>query len=141
MEKQFDLERFKLKQAEECHGFLDAKQELENGQKTGHWIWYIFPQLKGLGKSYYSEYYGLESIDEAVAYLKDELLSERLVCLVEILLDEKQTKTALEIYGYTDAQKFKSCLTLFKAAVESDPELLGREEFECFGRGLRRYYI
>jgi uncharacterized protein (DUF1810 family) len=140
MEKQFDLERFKLKQAEDGHGYLNAKEELENGQKTGHWIWYIFPQLKGLGKSHFSEYYGLESIDEAVAYLKDETLSERLVSLVEILLDEKQTKTALEIFGYTDAMKFRSCLTLFQAAVESNPELLTRKEFECFGRGLRRYY-
>ena len=71
----FELERFLIAQE---HGYFQALTELCSGKKTSHWIWYIFPQLKGLGHSYNSNYYGIEGKEEAVEYLNHPVLGVRL---------------------------------------------------------------
>ena len=105
----FLLQRFVYAQQ---HTYNYALEEIRNGRKEGHWIWYIFPQMKGLGHSYMSENYGITSLDEARAYLVHPVLRSRLIEITEALLQHKD-KTALEIFGTIDAIKVRSCMTLF----------------------------
>lgn len=94
------------------HTYSYALEEIQNGRKEGHWIWYIFPQMKDLGHSYMSENYGITSLDEARAYLAHPVLRSRLIEITEALLRHKD-KTAFEIFGTIDAIKVRSCMTLF----------------------------
>ena len=91
-----------------------ALKEIRNGRKLTHWIWYIFPQIKGLGFSYNSEYYGIASLQEARDYLENELLRKRLFEITESLLMHKG-KDIESIMGDIDALKLKSSMTLFDA--------------------------
>lgn len=91
-----------------------ALKEIINGRKLTHWIWYIFPQMKGLGFSYNSEYYGITSLQEARDYLENELLRKRLFEITESLLMHKG-KDIESIMGDIDALKLKSSMTLFDA--------------------------
>lgn len=91
-----------------------ALKEIRNGRKLTHWIWYIFPQMKGLGFSYNSEYYGIASLQEAKDYLENELLRKRLFEITESLLMHKG-KDIESIMGDIDALKLKSSMTLFDA--------------------------
>lgn len=91
-----------------------ALKEIINGRKLTHWIWYIFPQMKGLGFSYNSEYYGVTSLQEARDYLENELLRKRLFEITESLLMHKG-KDIESIMGDIDAMKLKSSMTLFDA--------------------------
>lgn len=91
-----------------------ALKEIRNGRKLTHWIWYIFPQMKGLGFSYNSEYYGIASLQEARDYLENELLRKRLFKITESLLMHKG-KDIESIMGDIDAMKLKSSMTLFDA--------------------------
>ncbi len=103
--------------------FVDAQEqvfdnvlvELRRGRKHGHWIWFIFPQLKGLGLSPTSEFYGIRSLDEAKAYLRHPVLRARLIQCTELVILIKSSN-AEEIFGEIDAMKFRSCMTLFAAA-------------------------
>ena len=100
--------------------FVDAQErmydialaEVKNGKKLSHWIWYIFPQLKGLGESNNSRYYGIDDMDEARAYLNHPILGTRLREITHALL-QHQDKRAVEIFGIIDALKVSSCMTLF----------------------------
>lgn len=92
--------------------YKDALREIRKGRKEGHWIWFIFPQMKGLGYSPMSENYGITSLDEARAYLAHPVLRSRLFEITEALLCHKD-KTAYEILGTIDAIKVRSCMTLF----------------------------
>ena len=121
-----DLERFV--QAQELM-YMMALDEVRNGRKRGHWIWYIFPQLKGLGESYNSSYYGIDGIEEARAYLAHPVLGARLREITATFL-ELVGKNAQEVFGHLDAMKVRSCMTLFN--VVSDDDL--------FQRVLDRYY-
>lgn len=103
------LERF-LKAQEDS--FDVAINEIRNGKKETHWMWYIFPQIKGLGFSQTSIYYSIEDIEEAKLYLKDPILGSRLIEISNQLYNLKG-KTADEIFGYPDYLKLKSCMTLF----------------------------
>ena len=94
--------------------YVQALKEIRNGRKLTHWIWYIFPQIKGLGFSYNSEYYGITSLQEARDYLKNELLRKRLFEITESLLMHKG-KDIESIMGDIDALKLKSSMTLFDA--------------------------
>ncbi|MDH3304750.1 MAG: DUF1810 domain-containing protein [Gammaproteobacteria bacterium] len=95
-------------------GYAAVVEELRRGRKTGHWIWYIFPQIKGLGHSGMSRRYSISSIEEARAYSEHPLLGPRLVeCLEAVMAVEG--RTASEIFGHPDYLKFRSCLTLFAA--------------------------
>lgn len=91
-----------------------ALKEIRNGRKLTHWIWYIFPQIKGLGFSYNSEYYGITSLQEAKDYLENELLRKRLFEITESLLMHKG-KDIESIMGDIDSLKLKSSMTLFDA--------------------------
>jgi len=93
--------------------YQSALEELRAGLKEGHWIWYIFPQLRGLGESYKSHYYGLRDIDEAREYREHPLLGQRLTECVEALLSVNG-RPILSILGSPDNLKFRSCLTLFE---------------------------
>lgn len=103
--------------------FLDAQQgtytvalsEIHQGAKRGHWMWFVFPQLRGLGRSEMAERFGIRSLDEARAYLKHPILGPRLRESVEALQDLTD-RTAEDIFGEIDAMKLRSCLTLFSRA-------------------------
>ena len=105
--------RFLLNQGD-C--YQDALEEIRSGRKRSHWIWYIFPQLKGLGHSYYSDYYGIADIEEAKNYLKHPVLGARLREISNTFLSLSEEKTAREILGNIDAVKVKSSMTLFYLA-------------------------
>ena len=113
MEDPFNLERFVNAQAEVFEGVL---AELRAGEKRGHWIWFIFPQMKGLGRSSQSIHYGIGSLDEAVAYLRHPVLGPRLGrCTRLVTLVEG--RTIREILGVPDDLKFRSSMTLFAHAA------------------------
>jgi len=105
----FDLERFV--EAQEF-SYAQALQEIKNGKKVGHWIWFIFPQIKGLGHSYNSEFYGISNKEEAKAYLDHPVLGERLRRITQALL-ETNNPSAEDIFGFPDVLKVKSSMTLF----------------------------
>ena len=93
-----------------------ALEEIGNGKKRSHWMWYIFPQLRGLGYSDYAEYYGLEGLEETTLFLSNEYLSNNLKEIVGVLLS-LELSNADEIFGYTDSMKLKSSMTLFYIAT------------------------
>jgi len=95
-----------------------AIEELRLGKKRSHWIWYVFPQLKGLGLSTTSEFYGLAGLAEARAYLEDTVLCYRLKEAIQAVLN--QDSSAVAVLGELDALKFRSCLTLFSKADPSE---------------------
>lgn len=95
-----------------------ALKEISEGQKRDHWIWFIYPQLRGLGMSYMSDFYGIENIEEAQKYLENPILGLRLREITETLL--KQEKTVDEIFGYPDNMKVLSCMTLFNEVSPND---------------------
>ena len=92
--------------------FESAKKELESGAKRTHWMWFIFPQIKGLGHSDFATKYGIANINEATDYFNHSVLGTRLEELFRIV-NNIEGKTAEEIFGHIDAMKFHSCLTLF----------------------------
>jgi uncharacterized protein (DUF1810 family) len=93
-----------------------ACAELRRGRKAGHWMWFIFPQLRGLGFSSMAEYYGITSLAEARAYMEDPLLGVRLMeCSRIVTLIEG--RTLMDIFGSPDDMKFKSSMTLFAHAA------------------------
>lgn len=104
-----DLQRFLDAQNED---YRLALSEIRQGMKRSHWIWYIFPQIKGLGFSYNSEYYGISSLQEAMDYLNHELLGKRLIEITASLLLHRG-KNIEQIMGTIDAVKLKSSMTLF----------------------------
>ena len=116
----FNLHRFI--EAQDAYGIYDiAVRELECGRKRSHWIWFVFPQMKGLGYSFNSNFYGITSKEEAKAYLNDEILNARLREVCQILLSQvKLGKLPREILGTIDAQKVLSCLTLFDVVSPND---------------------
>ena len=120
-----DLERFV--DAQDGRGvrtsdYATALAEIRAGRKASHWIWYIFPQLKGLGRSDYAWYYGIADAKEAAAYLAHPVLGARLRECCEALLAQG-SRDALAIFGRMDYPKVRSCMTLF-AAVSDDPIFL-----------------
>ena len=113
-----DLERFVAAQQGVYEGAL---RELRAGRKTGHWIWFIFPQLAGLGRSEMSRFYGIESLEEARAYLEHPVLGPRLRECVGAVLAVPSGVTADAIFGSLDAMKVRSSMTLFHRAALEDP--------------------
>ena len=114
--KSYDLERFI--EAQEMN-YAQALREIKEGEKRGHWIWYIFPQIKGLGHSYNSEFYGISSKEEAKAYLEHPVLGKRLREITQALLD-CNNKSADDILGFPDVLKVRSCMTLFDLVSPND---------------------
>ena len=104
--------------------FLDAQEgvydtvlnELRAGKKSSHWIWFIFPQIAGLGHSEMAQQFSITSLDEAKAYLQHPILGSRLRACTQLVLDV-EGRSAEEIFGYPDHLKFRSCMTLFLTAA------------------------
>jgi uncharacterized protein (DUF1810 family) len=116
MKDDYNLQRFVDAQAGVFEG---ACAELRQGRKTGHWMWFIFPQLRGLGFSSMAECYGLTSLDEAKAYLEHPVLGARLTECSR-LVTSIEGRTLREIFGSPDDMKFRSSMTLFARAAEEN---------------------
>ena len=121
-----DLQRFVKIQERD---YQRALSEIRQGLKQSHWIWFIFPQMRGLGHSAYSDYYGIANYHEAKNYLDHPILGARLRKVTEALLSV-YGKTAVEIFGKLDAMKVRSSMTLFDAVCPND----------IFRRVLEKYY-
>lgn len=129
----FNLNRFLEAQRD---NYDVALQEIKDGSKQSHWIWYIFPQMRGLGYSSMSEFYGICSREEAEAYLKDDRLNKHLREICQALLSHKDEATAREILGTIDAIKVRSSMTLFDAICPDD---IFAEVLNAFYDGQRCY--
>ena len=114
-----------------------AHKEIKNGKKKTHWMWYIFPQLRGLGRSQMAYTYGVNGIEEARAYLAHPILSSRLMEISEALLAHKD-KSACEIFGDIDEMKLKSSMTLFACA--SEEKSVFHQVIDCFYDGKMDEY-
>jgi uncharacterized protein (DUF1810 family) len=125
----FDLERFVAAQ-DEHRTYEAAVAELRSGRKLSHWMWFVFPQIAGLGRSAMSGRYAISSLAEARAYLEHPVLGPRLIECAQIL-SELQGSTAEEIFGGIDAVKLRSSMTLFTHADPANP---------LFGRVLDTYF-
>lgn len=121
------LKRFILAQ-EINHAYDKALEEIKAGRKQNHWIWYVFPQIVGLGYSSKSRYYGISSLEEATAYLENETLRNRLYEITNALME--QEGSAEEIFGGIDAIKVRSCMTLFDLVSPDD----------VFSKVLEKFY-
>ena len=117
MNQTIDLSRFT-----EAHkrAYQTALKEIQKGRKTSHWMWYIFPQIHGLGHSSTSRYYAIHGLDEAGAFLHDPYLGGNLLEICHALL-ALNTNNATEIFGKPDDMKLKSSMTLFSLVPDADP--------------------
>jgi uncharacterized protein (DUF1810 family) len=127
----YDLQRFVTAQAKNFEAALD---ELRAGRKRTHWMWYVFPQLRALGRSPTALFYGIGSLDEAKAYLADPVLGRRLEAVTRAVMGWPDTSLHA-IFGSPDDMKFRSSMTLFSAA-SGQPNNVYREALEtmCEGR-------
>lgn len=128
-----DISRFKIEQNLD---FETALSEIKTGRKCSHWMWYIFPQLKGLGGSEMAQYYGIDGMEEAKAYLADETLRTNLLTITKALLDLPETN-ATAIFGIPDDLKLKSCMTIFYFAAS---EIGDAENANVFKSVLDKFY-
>ena len=124
----YELSRFVEAQAR-C--YARVLEELTAGEKTSHWMWFIFPQLRGLGMSSTARRFGLSGLEEARAYLAHPLLGERLRTCTQ-LVNRIEDRTAGAVFGYPDDLKFRSSLTLFARATAGGSE--------PFGAALAKYF-
>jgi O-acetyl-ADP-ribose deacetylase (regulator of RNase III)/uncharacterized protein (DUF1810 family) len=113
----YNLERFVEAQT---YNYANALNEISKGRKTSHWMWYIFPQITGLGFSEMSRKYAIQNLQEAEFYISHEVLGNRLIKMSEVLL-KIDGKTANEIFGSPDDMKLKSCMTLFSLTSNAKP--------------------
>src|SRR5215475_2155661 len=118
MEDRHDLARFVAAQQAV---YATVRKELASGRKRSHWMWFIFPQLKGLGSSSTAQLYGIASLAEARDYLDHELLGARLRECTQ-LANAVEGRTVEAIFGYPDHLKFRSCMTLFAHAADDGGE-------------------
>lgn len=121
-----DLNRYLKAQK---YDYEQALKEIQNGKKESHWMWYIFPQITGLGQSDMAKYYEIKSLTEAKEYLNNEILKARLINMCQSLLNLK-TNNPIEIFGPIDALKLKSSMTLFSYISED----------EIFNQVLEKFY-
>ena len=110
--------------------YLKALAEIKNGQKVSHWMWFIFPQIKGLGRSEMAQRFAINDLEEATAYLEHPVLGKHLVEISNELLN-LQGKTATQIFGTPDDIKLRSSMTLFSQVKNTNP---------VFQEVLNRYY-
>ncbi len=129
MDNENDIGRFLEPQADRWSGYDIALSEIRNGRKVSHWIWYVFPQLRGLGESRGAYFFGLSGRPEAEAYLAHPVLGKRLREISEALLDWRD-RSAERIFGGLDAMKVRSSMTLFDSISPND----------VFGRVLEQFY-
>jgi len=137
----FNNQRFKMNDIHDLNRFIAAQQgvyesvvqELRSGTKRGHWMWYIFPQIAGLGRTATSQRYAIQSIDEAKAYYEHSVLGSRLRECTRLVIDVCD-RTAQQIFGHIDKLKFRSCMTLFDC-VAKDEDTLFRDALEKYFDG------
>lgn len=129
---QDDADRFKLKRFVLAQGgvFEQVVDELRAGRKMSHWMWFIFPQIKGLGRSPTAVEYAISGLHEARAYLEHPLLGSRLKQCTRLVL-QVQNRSAADIFGSPDDMKFRSCMTLFAKVSTGD---------DIFVRALEKYF-
>ena len=128
MSDRFDLQRFVAAQQ---GVYEQAKRELRDGLKQSHWMWFVFPQIQGLGFSAMSRRYAISSVAEAAAYLEHPVLGPRLRECTRLVL-QAEGRSIHQIFGSPDDMKFRSCMTLFDRA-DRDPERL-------FAAALRKFF-
>lgn len=130
-----DIERFVEAQEDSYANYERALQEMRNGEKRSHWIWYIFPQLRGLGHSSRAIFFGIEDKEEAQEYLAHPVLGPRLREITQAVLDHAEDRNVVDLMGWDiDAMKLKSCMTLFDQISPND--IFG-EVLEAFFEGER----
>ena len=117
--EQKSIERFLKAQNATYYGYEQALAEIENGRKVSHWIWFVFPQMKGLGHSRMSEFYGIENREEAEDFLLNYTLNDRIHEISNALLQHIGTPVN-KIFGGIDAMKVRSSMTLFDALSPDD---------------------
>ena len=122
-----DLKRFR--EAQE-YNYADALKEIQNGRKMSCWMWYVFPQIQGLGYSSTAQYYAIKDLQEAKEYLNDAILGARLVEICKAAL-KVECSDAYKVFGSPDDMKLKSSMTLFELAVP---------EQTIFGEVLEKYF-
>ncbi|MBR3760325.1 MAG: DUF1810 domain-containing protein [Ruminococcus sp.] len=130
LQKFIDAQEFGYSHGETYQTALD---EMKQGQKTSHWIWYVFPQIKGLGFSNVSVYFSIKDIEEARDYYEHPILGQRLTEITSVLLDI-DNDDPMAVFGYPDAYKVRSCMTLFKQAVPEQD--LFQQVLDKFCRGI-----
>ncbi|MGA7420443.1 MAG: DUF1810 domain-containing protein [Acidimicrobiales bacterium] len=127
MEDPYALDRF-VRAQDEGRTYVRAVEELRRGRKTSHWMWFVFPQVAGLGHSQTSVRFAIASLGEARAYLGHGVLGPRLIECTGIVT-ASEARSAAQIFGGTDAQKLHSSMTLFHRAAPDQPlfeQVLGR---------------
>jgi uncharacterized protein (DUF1810 family) len=139
------LSTFNLKRFEDAHNEYYSKAfiEIKNAKKETHWMWFIFPQIQGLGYSSMSVYYAIKNQQEAIAYLLHPILSSHLIEITQEVLRLKQKNpqiNAFEIFGEIDAIKFKSSLTLFSEVVKQNQEFHQDLKFQIFQQIIDLYF-
>ena len=112
----FDLDRFIVAHQRD---YEIALGEIKNGEKRSHWMWYIFPQMKGLGISTTSQYYAIHNLEEAKAFLQNPYLGKNLLEICNALM-QLETNNATEVFGKPDDMKLRSSMTLFAYAAGAD---------------------
>ncbi len=122
-----NIERF-IEAQDRYGSYNTALQEIKNGRKRSHWIWYVFPQMRGLGYSSMSQEYGISSLSEAKAYWNNPILHDRLLEITEALLSH-MGDSIWQIFGKIDAMKVRSCMTLFDHIA---PHNVFREVIDLF---------
>lgn len=119
MSDPFDLTRF-LRAQDSANTYVQALAELRNGRKVSHWMWFVFPQIVGLGRSTMSKRYAIKSLAEAAAYLDHDLLGPRLLECAGVVTG-LENRSACDIFGGIDALKLRSSMTLFSRATIDEP--------------------
>jgi uncharacterized protein (DUF1810 family) len=133
MTPSYDLSKFISAQQRD---YPKALREIQSGRKESHWMWYIFPQLRGLGYSSTSQYYGISGLDEARAFLQNDYLGRNLkeICGVLLTID---SNSATEVFGVPDDKKLQSSMTLFSCACEGNSVF--SDVLEKFFHGIPDY--
>ncbi|HSZ45321.1 MAG TPA: DUF1810 domain-containing protein [Streptosporangiaceae bacterium] len=129
MDDPYDLERF-VRAQDSGATYQRAADELRRGRKSSHWMWFVFPQITGLGRSPTAQLYAISSLDEARAYLAHPVLGPRLLESAEILVG-LAGRSAEQVFGGIDAMKLRSSMTLFRHAAPPEP---------VFGQVLDQYF-
>jgi uncharacterized protein (DUF1810 family) len=131
METVYNLNRFLETQETK---YSDALSEIKNGRKLTHWMWYIFPQIAGLGFTDFNMFYAIQNKEEATQYLNHPVLGKRLIEITKAVV-EIEEKTALEIFGKPDERKLKSSMTLF--SILNDPNPIFRQVLDKHYNGMK----
>ena len=116
-----------------------ALQEVKQGKKINHWMWYIFPQIHSLGESYYAKYYALKSIEETIEYLNNDYLYNNIILICEALLEINHSDVE-KIFSDIDAIKLRSSMTIFNYVTEYYPNQINKTNHIVFQQVLNKFF-